>query len=361
MCFQKPLYVLVLVALLSGSTMAFAQTCPGTPIDFGPTFGAPATGNVILTGQLSDCGVVFSTTNPEGVFWFGDSGVPLFSDCIHAGNLAGETGPTGGIDPIRIDFDSPVGFVSIRGFDTGGDVETLILEAYDSGDNLVDTHEITNAFTDPGLTATVSGSIAYATVRVEGALEGLFFDDLNFGETAPPLPCPGPPIDFGPAFAAPVTGFVVLTDQLAHCGVDFSTTSPEGVYWIGGSGYSSFPDCIHAGSLAGETSPTGGIDPIRIDFSTLVSTVSIRGYDGGGDTDTMVLEGYDTGGNLVDTNVITDTFTFPGSVASVTGSIAYVVVSVEGTTAGLFFDDLDFGNTVPVEETTWGAIKAMYR
>jgi hypothetical protein len=149
--------------------------------------------------------------------------------------------------------------------------------------------------------------------------------------------CPG--IDFGPDFGAPPMNFVILTDQLAECGVTFSTVDPEGVYWIGGGGYSSFTYCISAGGLPSEEDPTGGVDPIRIDFADPVQLVSIRGYDGGVDVDTMILEAYGAGDVLVDSNTVSAEFGFPGLVASVTGPIEYVTIRVEGTTSGLFFDD----------------------
>lgn len=45
-----------------------AGQCEGVvTIDFGPSWGAPQSGFVILTDQLADEGVLFSTEDPEGV------------------------------------------------------------------------------------------------------------------------------------------------------------------------------------------------------------------------------------------------------------------------------------------------------
>ncbi len=158
--------------------------------------------------------------------------------------------------------------------------------------------------------------------------------------------CPGaPPIDFGPAWGAPPTGFVILTDQFADCGVLFSTDDPEGVYWIGEGGPSTFTYCIMAGNLYQPGGPPAGVDPIRIDFTEPVASVSIRGFDGGGDVDVLFLEAWGPGGILVDEIDIGGTFEFPGEVATVTGPrIEYVTFLVAGTLAGLFFDDLDYSS-----------------
>jgi hypothetical protein len=174
-----------------------------------------------------------------------------------------------------------------------------------------------------------------------------------------------PPIDFGADLGAPPSNFTILTDQLAECGVTFSTVDPEGVYWIGGGGYSSYTYCIFAGSLYVPDGPAGGVDPIRIDFEDPVQSVSIRGYDGGGDIDTMILDAYGASDVLLDSDSISANFEFPGNVASVSGQIKYVTVRVEGTLSGLFFDDLDWDHAVSspdnVTLTTWGRIKTNYR
>jgi hypothetical protein len=185
---------------------------------------------------------------------------------------------------------------------------------------------------------------------------------LSSSTSAQPLVCP--PIDFGADFGAPPSNFVILTDQLDECGVTFSTVDPEGVYWIGGGGYSSFTYCILAGALYQGGDPAG-VDPIRIDFESPVQSVSIRGYDGGGDADTMILDAFAAGNVLIDTETITADFEFPGLVATVSGQIEYVTVRVEGTVSGLFFDDLDWDVAVSSPESvasaSWGRIKSSYR
>jgi hypothetical protein len=153
-------------------------------------------------------------------------------------------------------------------------------------------------------------------------------------------------IDFGADSGAPTKGWSILTNQFASSGVTFSTTDNEGVYWWGND-YSWRPArySISAGSTWG--SVPGCTDPIRMDFNPYVAQVSVRGFDGGGDTDQMLLKAYDRFGQLVDSKELTGTFEAPGSTLTVNGSqIAYVTVEAIATYSGLFFDDLNF-TTVP--------------
>ncbi len=158
-------------------------------IDFGPGFGAPVTGYTVLTNQLSSYGVTFSTTDPEGVLWWGGNYAwPPGRYSISAGSPDTLGVPTF-IEPIRVDFAKSVIAASIRGLDGGSDIDTLTLNAYDSSDTLVDTMSITNEFSAPGFVASVYGAnISYITfeVSVRGD-HGLFFDDLSFT----PVPLPG--------------------------------------------------------------------------------------------------------------------------------------------------------------------------
>ncbi len=159
-------------------------------------------------------------------------------------------------------------------------------------------------------------------------------------------------IDFGPGFGAPASGHVVLTDQLSSYGVTFSTTDPEGVFWFGGDYYwEPARYSIASGDLEGSQF---FVEPIRVDFSTLVTSASIRGFDGGGDIDTLILNAYDGSDNLVDSMIIEDPFSASGLVASVFGSnISYITFSVSVLGGhGLFFDDLTF-TPVPVPGAVW--------
>jgi hypothetical protein len=170
--------VALAVLLPAGTLMAGDIT-----IDFGPSFGAPANGYVLLTDQLIDYGVVFSTTHPDGVRWLGgDYQWPPAQYSIISGPT--ETGGLpGGVVPIRVDFDPPVIEASVRGYDGGGDIDTLILNAYDSAGVLIDSDVITDGFLWPGYVATVSAAdVAYITFEVANDLgdRGLFFDDLSF-------------------------------------------------------------------------------------------------------------------------------------------------------------------------------------
>lgn len=212
---------------------------------------------------------------------------------------------------------------------------------------------ISGSLTDPFQPGTVTISLALC----KG--EGL----TGTTEISSQSPCSGPtsPIDFGPDFNAPPSDFIILTDQLIDCGVSFSTTDPEGVYWIGGGGYSSFTYCILAGALYNGGDPSG-TEPIRMDFTVPVSSVSIRGFDGGGDTETMILEGYSANDVLVDSAQVTAGFGVQGITLTVKGPIAYATVRVEGTVAGLFFDDLAFEEApISVTPSSWASVKARYR
>ena len=148
-------------------------------------------------------------------------------------------------------------------------------------------------------------------------------------------------IDFGPDVGGPVKGWAVLTDELATSGVSFSTPEGQGVYWWGGD-YSWRPArySISEGSVWDNPH---GIHPIRMDFSPWVTEVSIRGFDGGGDTDVMILKAYGPGGQLVDSVEITSTFDSVGHVLTVSApQITYATVQSIAPLSGLFFDDLSF-------------------
>jgi hypothetical protein len=152
-------------------------------------------------------------------------------------------------------------------------------------------------------------------------------------------------IDFSQAFGAPAD-MTQLTTQLQDLGVRFSSTCPAGVVWFGANpSVSSYAYAISGGFYPPGTPNAGNgcTDPVRIDFDPLVSEVSIRGFDGGGDIDTMILKAFSSSGGLLDTRTFTDAFAAPGQTLSVTGTaIAYVTCEVQGTTSGLFFDDLRY-------------------
>ena len=147
-------------------------------IDFGPAFGAPQN-QTQLTTQLQYLGVTFSSTGPNGVVWYGQNPSPGNFQYVISGGFS--SAGLGVIDPIRVDFGSIVERVSIRGFDGGGDVDTMILRCFSSSGKLVDMATLSSTFGGAGHTLSVSGTeIAYATFEVQGTASGLFFDDLTF-------------------------------------------------------------------------------------------------------------------------------------------------------------------------------------
>ncbi|HPD28827.1 MAG TPA: hypothetical protein PLL20_02450 [Phycisphaerae bacterium] len=80
-----------------------------------------------------------------------------------------------------MNFSSYVNLVAIRGFNGGGDTDTMILRAYNHANQLVAAKQITSVFSTQGHTLTVTApEIAYATVQAVAPLSGLFFDDLSF-------------------------------------------------------------------------------------------------------------------------------------------------------------------------------------
>lgn len=77
-------------ALFAISAMVRAEAIPCSPVDFGLDFGAPDSWT-ILTDQLAECGLTFSTVDPKGVYWWGTASEASFQYCITAGYL-----PVGG-------------------------------------------------------------------------------------------------------------------------------------------------------------------------------------------------------------------------------------------------------------------------
>ncbi len=152
-------------------------------------------------------------------------------------------------------------------------------------------------------------------------------------------------IDFGPGLPGAPVGFeTILTNQLAGLGVEFSTPNPRGVSWYGPTHPFSDARYSIAAVENGGVAPQG-VDPLRIDFSPFVTDFSVRGFDGGGDTDLMTVEAYDSTGGQVDFNSLSAVFDVPGNVLSVSArQIAYVIIQADPSIApaGLFFDDITF-------------------
>lgn len=155
---------------------------------------------------------------------------------------------------------------------------------------------------------------------------------------------PAVSIDFGPGFGAPPTGYAILTEQLSSYGIHFSTAHPQGVFWWGGN--DGLINKRYTISLRNQSIPPGP-DPnedIRIDFDVPVTSVQIRAWDGGGDTDRFRIRAYDAADNLVDTAQLTDIFQLPGLLLSVEAdSIDHVTFGVlDPFSSPLIYDDLTF-------------------
>lgn len=203
------------VAFLAFSLICGLASAGAITIDFGPAFGASAN-QTVLTDQLKPYGVLFSTTSPNGVIWNGRSPfVGSYSFNFHAGFT-----PDGFVDtsPIRIEFVDPTtgapttaSNVSVRGFDGGGDLDILTLNAFDATGALIASHTVGphNFFGDDGFmgnTARIDQTgIAYVVIETSGVQSGLFFDDLSFELSVASVPVPvvlvhgigGSPASFG--------------------------------------------------------------------------------------------------------------------------------------------------------------------
>ena len=282
-------------------------------------------GAVFATDLDSDGDVDVVTGDAQTLVWFENNGSAEFSEHL--------------IDRRQVE--------SLFVTDLDGDGDMDIVAAYWNSSRIVwHENDGEQRFTSKLISSVVRfpGLVLVGDLNGDGALDVMSASavdpDVVWYESLP-----GKTIDFGPSFGAPATE-VVLTDQLLAYGVLFSTTDPEGVTWFGGPGSpSSYTYVIHAGQLLRIGGPCAGIDPIRVDFSPFVTEASVRGFDGGGDTDTLILQAFDGRGNLVDSETITSTFS-PGHTAAVNAvEIAYVTFEVSGTCSGLFFDDLRF---VPV-------------
>lgn len=175
----------------SDDTLRITVPCSGvcgpgtTSIDFGTTFGAPAT-EVELTDQLISYGVLFSSPAQGGVIWNGRDNVAAFGFGISTGFLRSGLGDASG---IRIDFVDPVtgqprgaSLVSIRAFDGGGDLDTVILTGFDEAGAVVASHAVgPDTFGFPGNVLTVRGDrITHATFEIPSGPSGVFFDNLKF-------------------------------------------------------------------------------------------------------------------------------------------------------------------------------------
>jgi len=150
-------------------------------IDFGPSLGAPNTGNTVLTNQLDDYGVLFSSDNPYGVIWYG-------GDWIYSpGRYAITNGPTdiNGGGYIRIDFKYLAFNVGITGLDGGYDLDTLTLTGYDVNGSVVKSSTLTDPFLAPGKSVSINeyARIAYVIIEASDPAPpggALYFDNLTY-------------------------------------------------------------------------------------------------------------------------------------------------------------------------------------
>lgn len=151
-----------------------------------PPAGAEA---IVLTDQLADRGVLFSSPDNIDIAWLGNSTgwEPSQYSIIPFNDPSG----TRNAFPIRIDFLDPVYEVSIRAFDGGGDIDEVFLEAYDSAGQLIALDESDSSHENPGETLSVSiTGIDYVIVRPNHGRSnrGVFLDDLSFTTG---IPAPG--------------------------------------------------------------------------------------------------------------------------------------------------------------------------
>lgn len=198
-------------SLMLGFLLAFSVgQASAILIDFNSELpGAPTGPDVILTTQLAGLGVTFSTTDTRGVIWHGPTGTGSYPYSISAGGVCGSNVDCGML-PIRVDINSAItgafSSVSITGFDGGLDIDTMVMKAFNSSNQLIGSPQVlAYNFQDPGSQLTVSGTgIAYVTFEVTSAVlsppvsyqHGLFFDNLCIGscEGKPPVGVPEPSV-----------------------------------------------------------------------------------------------------------------------------------------------------------------------
>lgn len=169
------------VAVIAGlSAMTAIAQADFTFIDFGPQLFQSPYGMVALTDQLEDMGVRFSSLMPnDNVYWDGGSGLGIpFS--IYGRKPPRQVGQNSEF-AMMVEFTSPTTFASITAYDSGGDLDTVVLEAFNAQGSRVDIDSVTSRLANKETLIVEGEGITHMTITVTSPSgRGAFIDDLFF-------------------------------------------------------------------------------------------------------------------------------------------------------------------------------------
>lgn len=176
-------------AAIAASTMTPALIA-GTfhTIEFGGDYRDPDTGIIILDNQFDAVfaqeGIQFSSPTNNPIFWLGeDYGFSAAANSIVMGDPRTGENST---HPLRVDFLTPVNFVSIQGIDGGGDFDTLTMRAF-NGDNIqIGFDSVTHTFGAPQTVGIIANNIDYILIEQSGVNHGVFLDNLSYNQIPAP-------------------------------------------------------------------------------------------------------------------------------------------------------------------------------
>jgi hypothetical protein len=170
-----------IIASLVGLTPIATSAHAGfTFIDFGPQYTQGTPGMVALTNQFENMGVRFSSLMPnDNVYWDQGSGLGI------PYSIYGRKPPRFTFQnsefAMLIEFVNPVSFASISAFDSGGDTDTVIIEAFNAQGVRIDSDSVTSTLSQREILAVQGQGITALTITVTSSSgRGAFIDDLMF-------------------------------------------------------------------------------------------------------------------------------------------------------------------------------------
>ena len=169
------------VAMIAGlSAMTAIAHADFTSIDFGSQLFQGPPGMVALTNQLEHMGVRFSSLMPnDNVYWDGGSGLGI-PYSIYGRKPPRQTGQNSEF-AMMVEFTSPTTFASITAYDSGGDLDTIRLEAFNAEGNRVDIDIVTSYLVNKETLIVEGEGITHMTITVTSPSgRGAFIDDLFF-------------------------------------------------------------------------------------------------------------------------------------------------------------------------------------
>ncbi|MFG0246461.1 MAG: hypothetical protein ACF8MF_10490 [Phycisphaerales bacterium JB052] len=151
-----------------------------TTIDFGPQYFKGTPGMVALTDQFEHLGVRFSSLLPnDNVYW--DLGSGLGIPFTIRGRKPPRFVNQNSEYAMRIEFIDPASIVSISAYDSGGDTDTVLLEAFNAAGDRVSFDTVTSTLSQRETLAVVGEGITSVTITVTSSSgRGASIDDLFF-------------------------------------------------------------------------------------------------------------------------------------------------------------------------------------